>query len=112
MSFFEGLTVFSASAFVLFVPGFAWTYVFFARKNIDWLERIALSIGLSLALVPLAVFWMTWLFDVRVTLVNTILVVIGLTVIAGAYLVVRRPDLRREVATRMKKLFTRTPSRI
>ena len=104
MSFLEGLRIVFASAFVLFVPGFVWSYVFFARKNIDWIERIALSVGLSIALVPLAVFWLRWLFDVRVTLFNTCLVVVGLTVIGATYVVVRRPSVREGVLVRIKSL--------
>lgn len=84
MSVLEALRVFFGSMFVLFLPGFAWSHVFFERRSIDWIERVALSFGLSIAFVPLVVFWVNWLFHVRITLLNTSLVVCGLT---GAALV-------------------------
>jgi len=76
--------------FVLFVPGLAWSYVFFLRKNIDWIERVALSFGLSIALVPLSVFWLNWLFDMKITLLSTSLTVCGLVVIAAALILARK----------------------
>ena len=56
----------------MFVPGYAWTLLLFAdkekkakeegmkgrEKGIDRLERLALSVGLSIAIVPLAVFYL------------------------------------------------------
>jgi uncharacterized membrane protein len=78
------------SIFVLFVPGFAWSYVFFDRGKIDLLERLALSFGLSIALVPLTVFWFNWVFNVNITLVNTWLIVCGITIVAVIWLYARK----------------------
>ncbi|MCK5661521.1 MAG: DUF1616 domain-containing protein, partial [Methanosarcinales archaeon] len=33
------------STFVLFIPGFAWTFALFKKNEIDIIERIALSFG-------------------------------------------------------------------
>ena len=45
---------FLSLAFVLFLPGYVVVAALFpGDKRIDWLERIALSFGLSLAIVPL-----------------------------------------------------------
>ena len=93
--------------FILFLPGFIWSFVFFFKREIDWVERIALSIGLSIAIVPLTVFWLNWLFDVRITLLNTSLAVCVLIALPAAYLLVRRPDLRKDVTGRMKSLVKR-----
>lgn len=68
-------------AFVLFVPGFVWSYVFFSRGEIDLIERIALSFGLSIVLIPLTVFWLNWLLHIPINLVNVTIVVAVLTVI-------------------------------
>ena len=86
MSILEGLRLFFGGLFVLFVPGLAWSYVFFARKKIDWIERVALSFGLSIALVPLSVFWLNWLFDMKITLLSIATIVSVLTIIPGAYI--------------------------
>jgi len=103
MSILEGLRIFFGSVFILFVPGFAWSYVFFTRKNIDWIERVALSFGLSIALVPLAVFWLNWLFHVEVTLLSISLTICGLAAIPGVYLLVTtRYSWGRKVARKLK----------
>lgn len=83
MNILDGLRLFFGSAFVLFVPGLAWSFVFFGKGKIDWIERVALSFGLSLALVPLTVFWLSWLFHVKITVLSVSLVVTGLTGAAG-----------------------------
>ena len=105
MNILEGLRLFFGSVFVLFVPGFAWSYVFFARKNIDWIERVALSFGLSVALVPLTVFWLNWLFQVKITLLNTSVIVCGLTAIPAVYVIVRRSSWGKNATGRLKSAF-------
>jgi len=42
------------SVFVLFLPGYSLIRALFSSKELDNVERFALSVGLSLALVPLA----------------------------------------------------------
>ncbi len=41
------------SLFVLFLPGYAFIKALFPTKELDNIERIALSVGMSLALVPI-----------------------------------------------------------
>ncbi|MEA3295283.1 MAG: DUF1616 domain-containing protein [Euryarchaeota archaeon] len=74
------------SIFVLFIPGFAWSFAFFKKEEIDVIERIALSFGLSIALVPLSVFYLNYLFHIKITAVNSFLVIIILTVIPLVYI--------------------------
>jgi len=71
--------------FVFFLPGFAWTLVFFNQVNI--IERIALSFGLSIAVVTLSVIVLHVFFDIRITGANSLLTIIVITIIAlGFYL--------------------------
>lgn len=86
----EVLRLIFGGIFILFIPGLAWSYVFFLRKKIDWIERLGLSFGLSIALVPLAVFWLHWLFDMKIDLTSTSLTVVGLMVIAAAIIIIRQ----------------------
>lgn len=61
LTFWLGLSSFRivfGSLMVLFVPGFSLSYAFFSVKEIDVLERIALSFALSIATVPLLVFYL------------------------------------------------------
>ncbi|KPJ53736.1 MAG: hypothetical protein AMJ37_01170 [Dehalococcoidia bacterium DG_18] len=101
----EGFRIFFGALFILFVPGFAWSYVFFAKKNIDWIERVALSIGLSIALVPLTIFWLNWLFDIKITLLNTSLVVCGLTGVALVWVWARRQSRISRLGERVELWF-------
>ena len=64
---------------VFFLPGFTWTFVFFNQINI--IERIALSIGLSIAMVALVIITLNILLGVKITGVNSILTIIILAVI-------------------------------
>jgi uncharacterized membrane protein len=67
---------------VLFIPGFALSYAFFPKKkDIDTLERIALSFGLSIATIPLVVFFMNKFFKVPITIYTSLAITIGLTLI-------------------------------
>ncbi len=47
------LRVFLGLLFVLFLPGYVFIATLFPGRDIDWIERIALSFGLSIAIVPL-----------------------------------------------------------
>ena len=64
---------------VFFLPGFAWTLVFF--KQINVIERIVLSFGLSIAVVTLSILALNILLDIRITGFNSLLIIIVATVI-------------------------------
>ena len=72
--------------FVLFIPGFAWSFAFFKKEEIDVIERIALSFGLSIALVSLSVFYLNYLFYVKINAVNSSVVILVLTIIPVVYI--------------------------
>src|SRR4030067_1781163 len=105
MTVLEGLRLFFGGLFFLFIPGLAWSYVFFGRRNIDWIETVALSSGLSIALVPLSVFWLNWLFDMKITLLNTSLTVCGLIIIAGGFIAGRKYGWGKYVGGKFKPGF-------
>jgi len=64
---------------ILFLPGFAWTLVFF--KKIRVVERIVFSFGLSLAIVTLTILVVNVVFKVKITGFNSFIVIILVTVI-------------------------------
>ena len=64
---------------VFFLPGFAWTLVFF--RQVNTIERIVLSFGLSIALVTLSILAMNMLFGIRITGLNSVLIIIFITVV-------------------------------
>lgn len=95
----EIITIILGSLFVLFLPGFAWSFVFFKKEEIDWIERVALSFGLSIAMVPLAVFWLNFFLGVRINLLNVsiaILTLIGAAV--GTYKLKEKYTLKELLA--------------
>lgn len=78
----EVLKIVFGSIFELFLPGFVLTWLFFPKKNeIDWLERIALAFGLSIVIVPLTVFYLNYLFEVKINVQNVTLIIIFIIII-------------------------------
>ena len=69
------------SVYVLFLPGLVLTFAFFKGKEIDVLERIALSFALSIAVVPLSVFYLN-LVGMKINILNAGLV-IAFIILAG-----------------------------
>ena len=58
---------------VFFLPGFAWTLVFF--RQIPILERIVLSIALSIVVVTLSVLALNRVIGMRISGFNAVLVI-------------------------------------
>jgi len=89
LTYFESFRVVFGAVYVLFLPGFVWSFVFFDNKGerrIDVIERIALSFALSIAIVPLAVFYLN-LMGLKISawssfFVVLVLILIGLGIIA------------------------------
>lgn len=80
----EGLSVIRAIIgfiLVFFLPGFAWTLVFFRGKQVNVVERVALSFGLSIAVVTISIFALNLLVGVEITGFNSVLIIIVVTVI-------------------------------
>jgi hypothetical protein len=71
--------------FVLFVPGFIASYAFFRKDEIDLIERVALSIGLSISLVVLTVMFSNLYLKIPINL-ETIL--IEISSVCGFFLIV------------------------
>lgn len=80
----EGLSVIRAIIgfiLVFFLPGFAWTLVFFKGKQINVVERVALSFGLSIAVVTISIFALNLLVGVEITGFNSVLIIVAVTII-------------------------------
>ena len=83
--------------FVFFLPGFVWTLVFFSRVNI--LERIALSLGLSIASMTLSIIVLHVLFGMRINGANSLLTIIVITIMALAVYLLKRLITRQSKAS-------------
>jgi len=73
---------------VFFLPGFAWTFVFFRQLTI--IERIALAIGLSIALVTLGIIATNILLGIRITGSNALVIILVLTIVPVVIYYLRR----------------------
>ncbi|MHA2010227.1 MAG: DUF1616 domain-containing protein [Candidatus Hodarchaeales archaeon] len=72
--------------YAFFLPGYVWSHVLFKKDEIDIIERVALSFGLSIALVPILVFWGNYFLGVKINLINVsgiilLIILVGLIVI-------------------------------
>ncbi|MFH1722870.1 MAG: DUF1616 domain-containing protein [Candidatus Altiarchaeota archaeon] len=89
---------------VLFVPGYALTWAFFPDDSeIDLLERIALAIGLSISSVVLAVYFTNIVFQLKINLVNSLLIILVITVIGAGIGLKRREGLVTNKGVTKKK---------
>jgi len=70
----ESFRIVFGSLYILFLPGLVLTFAFFRDKEIDIIERIALSFALSIAVVPLLVFYLN-LIGMKIDVINVVLVV-------------------------------------
>ena len=64
---------------VFFLPVFTWTLIFFRQINV--IERVVLSLGLSIALVTLSIFSMNRLIELGITGFNSALVIMLITIL-------------------------------
>lgn len=76
---FPVIRVLLSIVLVFFLPGFAWTLVFFKKPGI--LARGVLSIGLSIALVALSILFANYVLDVRISGANSVLILIVITLV-------------------------------
>jgi uncharacterized membrane protein len=75
---------------VFVLPGFAWTLVFFNGQQINVIERLAISFGLSIALVTLSILALNWLIGIGITGFNDVLIIGALTVVPLVLYFLRR----------------------
>lgn len=80
---------------MFFLPGFAWTLVFFSGKQINIIERLALSLGLSIAVVTLSILALNRLIGLGITGSNAVLVIIAVTIIPVIIYYLKRLAVRR-----------------
>lgn len=78
---------------VFFLPGFAWTLVFFKKLSI--MERAVLSFGFSIAVITLSLLFLNKAIGIRITGLNSVLVIIAVTIIPVAIYYLNRLIRRR-----------------
>ena len=103
LTYLESFRIIFGSVYVLFVPGFIISYIFFPETNkheeddaIEWLERIALSFALSIAVVPLTVFYLN-LVGLKINLLNSFLTILGIIIISLVIIYIKNTGKHRKV---------------
>ena len=79
---------------VFFLPGFTWTLVFF--RQISVIERLTLSLALSIAVVTLSLFSANMLIGIKITGFNSVLVIVVVTILPIAAYYLNRLIRRRK----------------
>lgn len=85
------LRIVFGSIYVLFLPGFLLTFIFFpkGKEGIDSIERIALSFALSIAVVPLVIFYLN-LIGLKISALNSFLSILGIIIVELVVLYFKR----------------------
>lgn len=90
MNFVEWLQVIIALVGILFLPGYFLTIIFFPKENkkLDPIERFLLSFALSMAIVPLLIFFLNKA-GLNINQINVIIIVVSVLVIEVIYLFIK-----------------------
>ena len=82
---------------VFFLPGFAWTFVFFSKISV--IERIVLSLGLSIAIVTLGILVLHVLFGMTITGSTSLITIAAIIVVAVITYFIKRYFVKRMKAS-------------
>ena len=78
---FTPFRVGSGILLVFLVPGLPWSYVLLGRGSISTVERLGISLGLSIALCPLGLFLLNTLLDIPVDGKTTLVLVLAVALV-------------------------------
>jgi len=85
MGLLSVLRIIVGSVYMLFIPGYFLTQALFKKDELDFLERVTLSIVLSITAVPIAVLFLNVIFGVKIMALNTVLIILGIIVASYVY---------------------------
>jgi len=91
-NYFAALRAILGLIYVLFLPGYVVVRLFF--QEVDWIEKAALSFGLSIALVILAVMLSNMLFRIPITALSNFFVILAVMIITVLVKVYQRPIMK------------------
>jgi len=70
---------------LFFIPGYALASILFKKDEIKFLERITLSLLLSIATITLTLIILNYKFGVRINTLNTLIIVALITGVSTLY---------------------------
>ena len=86
------LRVVAGGLFVLFLPGFAWTWVFYDGRQTSVLQRCVYSVALSIALISVAFFFCSSI-GIPVNLFSSTVILAVITILPLAHILMKRKGL-------------------
>ena len=69
--FLSSFRIVFGAVYLLLIPGFIWSWVFWKKDDIKLFERFVLSPVLSLAIVPLVIFLLSKV-NIKINIINSI----------------------------------------
>ena len=93
LSVLESFRIIFGSFFVLFLPGYVIVELFF--KELEIIEKIALSFALSIAVVPLTVFYLNKI-GMKINTLNSFLTILGIIVITIIIYLIKKAKERKK----------------
>ncbi len=79
------LRIILGSIFILFMPWYYLTLSFFKKKEIDFLERFALSFALSISVIPLLSFYLNLVW-VKINSLSVYIITLSIIILNIIYL--------------------------
>ena len=99
----QALRAAAGFALVLFLPGYAASWALFPDdKEIDSIERVALSLGLSISLVVLSVFALNYGLKIPINLASTVLTILFITLFSSGVYFMRSGKPKKHRRTKIK----------
>ena len=89
--------------FFVFLPGYAWSYLFFKKGSIDLLGRTVLSMGLSVSIVPFVTALIFRFLKIDINFVNLFLIDLTLIIIP-LLIMYAKGELFKEKGTKNAKI--------
>lgn len=81
MSLVSSFRIVFGSVYSLFLPGYLVSHAILNKKEIDLLERFAVSFALSISIVPLIVFYLN-LIGLKVSTLNSVFTILGVSIVS------------------------------
>lgn len=100
LSFFR---VVAGAAFVLFVPGYAWSRVFYRKGSIGFVERALYSVAISIALVSVAFFFCNLFLGIPINMLSSTVILVFLTILAPIHILLRKRGVYARLAPQLRR---------
>lgn len=85
----QSFRIIFSSVYLLFIPGFIWSFVLWKQNELDVIERYTLSLVLSIAFVPLFIYLLNKV-GFKINLINSFFEILVLILFAAVILIIKK----------------------